>query len=415
MKAAYPTWAALRSYLTSAEGGNLTCAYQDIHYALIHYTKGKSNLNLPHVRLFRSVVWDIEKNVPVSVTPPKSEQGESLPSCALGNGYVMPFYDGVMVGQFYCTYTMRSIIHTRTYFGGGNTFYGKKTFGEMCSEAVGIQTLGSAGTSYTYILQHPENRIVTPVVAPRLVWVHTATFLESGIVESRMNMSRAVPYAPTDTASSAIILSQYKASMAPGALDQGIIIYDATTGQRYKIRTPAYTAIRKMRGNSSSLNYIWLSAWQSHYWLNYLTAFPEERSAAMALAERWKTVTSEVYTNYKNIFKARTHTMQQAPLKYKSLLYTLHELYKTMLQPIGQSVTWEECKRFMNTRDIPQMLYVLNWEIRATAAATVAATVATVATDEEDYSDMPGLISIADLLPPPSVAPVIRVDSGPVH
>lgn len=433
----HPTWARLRAYLTSVEGGSLTCAYQDIHYALVHYTKGKSNLSLPHVRAFRSVVWDIEKNVPVSVTPAKSEDGESIPNRDLENGFVMPFYDGVMVGQFFCVYTGRPLLHTRTYFGGANTFYGKKSFGEMFDEA-GATTLTEAGVSSTYILQHPENRIVTPVSAPRAILVHTATFLPTGIVESRIDLSRAVPYVRSYT--SGEVLRRYR-ELLTGPLEQGLVIYDAATGRRHKIRTPEYTTIRRLRGNNASLPFLWLSLWQSEHWMAYLRAYPEERSAATALLERWKAASSEVYSFYKNIFKAHTMTMQQAPPKYKPLLHELHQIYKTTLQPHRQSVTWEDCKRFMNGRDVPQMLYILNWDLRsdrrsatAVAANPVAATAAAAAAvaaaanpvaasnvvvlataDDTDYSDMPGLISVHELLAPPPAAAVARAESGPVY
>ena len=151
--------------------------------------------------------------------------------------------------------------------------------------------------------------------------------------------------------------------------------------------------------------------------------------------------------------------MQQVPPKYKPLLYDLHQHYKATLRPSGRSVQWEDCKRFMNERDIPQMLYILRWDRRvgtaATTANTVAATTGTAGTAatagtnpivlatyagvvaeantaantvaeaeaEDDYSDMPGLISLDTLSPeelanlphPPSVtAAVERVESAPV-
>lgn len=432
LREAYPTWPALRAYLTSAEGGSLTCAFQNLHYALLHYTKGKSNLDLPHVRLFRSVVWDIVENRPVSVTPPKSEAGESIPPPSSEPTVVMPFHDGVLIGQFLCKYTGQPLLHTRTYFGGANTFYGRKTFGEMVAEAFAVHpplpplSPLTPEVSRSYILQHPENRIVTPVFAPRLIHIHTSTYDASGLVTSQARIEGALPYAPQASEGPAQVLSRYGAALRLGTLAQGIVLYNCVTGQRYKLRTPDYTAVRLLRGNNASLDYTWLSLWQSGHIAEYLRAYPEERAEATALIERWKTTSSETFQFYKDVFKAHSLAMQQVPPKYKPLLYDLHLYYKEHLRPSGRSVTWEDCKRFMNERDIPQMLYILRWDRRVTSVPIVLATAtppsaaragAVAAIAEDDYSDMPGLISLEELAalpPPPPVAVLERVESAPV-
>jgi hypothetical protein len=77
--ATYPTWADLSQHLRSADGGNLTVyAVPNSDFAMIHYNREKSNFAVPHVRAFRSVVWNTAANRPVSVTPFKSESGEVL-------------------------------------------------------------------------------------------------------------------------------------------------------------------------------------------------------------------------------------------------------------------------------------------------------------------------------------------------
>jgi len=251
-----------------------------------------------------------------------------------------------------------------------------------------------------------------------------------------------------------------------GPFDQGLVFYNCRTGQRYKIRTNEYNLVRQLRGNNASLDYTWLSLWQRGELTSYLRVYPEERVVATALLDRWKITSSETFQFYKDVFKTHSLFMQQVPPKYKPLLYDLHQHYKATLRPSGRSVQWEDCKRFMNERDIPQMLYILRWDRRvgtaATAANTVAAsagtagTAATAGTNpivlatyaalaaeaaanvasineangfaeaaeaEDDYSDMPGLISLDTLSPeelavllppPPPAAAVERVESAPV-
>jgi hypothetical protein len=223
-----------------------------------------------------------------------------------------------------------------------------------------------------------------------------------------------------------------------------------------------------LRGNNASLDYTWLSLWQKGDLTSYLRVYPEERAAATALLDRWKMTSSETFQFYKDVFKTHSLTMQQVHPKYKPLLYDLHQHYKTNLRPAGRSVTWEDCKRFLNDRDIPQMLYILRWDRRVANTVTTSATSATSATTAtsatsatsatnpivlatyagvvaeaaaaevaaaeeaeaaaaaaaaDEYADMPGLISVHDLPPeelaallppPPTSAAVERVESAPV-
>lgn len=447
LRTAYPTWPALRAYLTSEEGGALKVAFQNEHYALIHYVKGTSRLELPHVRLFRSVVWDIVDHLPVSVTAPKSETGESFPP-STGDYVVTPFHDGVLVGAFHCKYTDQTLLHTRTYFGGGNTFYSKKTFGEMFAEAWRNDPSLAApkeGQSFTYVLQHPENRVVTPVGKPRLVHVHAANVRPDGLVDSSPVWDAALPFEARSHDTPADILGRYRTH---GPLGQGLCFLSlAAPYKRFKIRNSAYNAIRLLRGNNASLDYTWLSLWRATTLHEYLKSYPEERVGASALIQAWKTATGEVYRYYEDIFKRHTLTMAQAPPKYKPLLFQLHAQYKATRMPIA----WAACKEFMNTRDLPQMLHILRWDARMGVAGTTGATGAagtnhvlsaaeaaagggiillatsppavttaaateatTVAEDDEDYSDMPGLVSIDSLFPPPPTGAVDRAESGPV-
>jgi hypothetical protein len=112
------TWEALRAWLQSEEGGSLRVDDTSIPsspFAVIRYMKGKSDLSKPHVRAFRSVVWDTLAHRPVSVTSWKSADGESVPDTPLTTGYsIEEFADGVLIGMFWDSYNSRWRIHTRT-------------------------------------------------------------------------------------------------------------------------------------------------------------------------------------------------------------------------------------------------------------------------------------------------------------
>jgi hypothetical protein len=144
---------------------------------------------------------------------------------------------------------------------------------------------------------------------------------------------------------------------------QGIHIKDATV-RRCKLRTQEYNRVRALRGNSARLDFLWLSAWRSNSLPAYLALYPEERAASMATIAKWKLVTNAVFHMYVDVFKARSMSKAAIPPKYRPLIYGIHNKYMTELKPAGKSVDWRAVLEYMNSRDIPQMLFVINWDLR---------------------------------------------------
>lgn len=383
--AAYPTWPVLSAFLTSADGGNLRIddhSTPENPFALIRYTKDRSNLSLPHVRAFRSVVWDTLENVPVSVTAFKSHNGETLPlgegvdgDAAVPSTYnVEYFQDGVMIGMFWDKYNKMWRIHTRSMLDAQCRYFSQtKTFNVMFSEAIGekralVESGLDINTSYTWVLQHPENRIVVPVKTPRAFCVEAIAIRSNGVVVVSKVPPTAFPVpnvtipAPTWNKLRLMVADwdrRFQHTI------QGLVVKDGF--ERYKLRTPQYNIVRRRRGNSARRDYLWLTEWRSGTLPAYLDVYPEERSAANATIARWKTATNDVYHLYVSVFKARDVPKHHIPPKYRPLVYGLHNLYMNTLKPAGKSVDWKACMSYMNERDTAQMLFVINWDLRQSA------------------------------------------------
>ncbi len=368
LRSKYVTWPALSSFLTSEDGGSLRIDDNSTHenpFALIRYVKGKSNLALPHVRACRSVVWDTIENRPVSVTSFKSADGEVLPTESVENFYVEPFADGVMIGLFYDNYNTRWRIHTRSTLDANCRYYSQnKSFAQMFAEAFLPTQFDdlSKDTSYTFVLQHPANRIVVPIYGvPRVVEVDSAKIHASG------DVSFAPSKFPTVISWDAVRAQIAYLNTRFGYKVQGLVVKNNVTGERYKMRTNEYNRIRKMRGNSARRDFLWLTNWQNGTMRDYLTFFPEERAESDAVINRWKQATNTVFHLYTDVFKARSLAKTAIPPKYRPLVFGLHSMYLDTLKPNNQSVAWRTVLEYMNGRDIAQMLFVINWESRQAA------------------------------------------------
>jgi hypothetical protein len=367
LRSVYVTWPALSSYLTSEEGGSLRIDDYSTHenpFALVRYVKGKSNMSLKHVRAFRSVIWDTMENCPVSVTSFKSNDGENLPTGSVENFHIEPFLDGVMIGLFYDKHNARWRIHTRSTLDANCRYYSQnKTFNQMFAEAFhpSIYDTLDKSASYTYILQHAENRIVVPVNGPpRALCVDKAMF-EAGIV--RFVGSTAPCVISWDAVRSTLA----DLNIRFGYRVQGMVVKNNVTGERYKVRTPVYNHVRRVRGNSARRDFLWLGAWQAGTIRDYLALFPEERAESDAIINRWKQVTNAVYHIYTDVFKARSLNKTAIPPKYRPLVYGLHSMYLDTLKPANKTVDWRTALEYMNGRDTAQMLFVINWEARQAA------------------------------------------------
>ena len=145
---------------------------------------------------------------------------------------------------------------------------------------------------------------------------------------------------------------------------QGLVIKNNESGQRYKIRTPEYNRVRRLRGNSARRDYLWLQAWHEGTLQDYVALFPEEHASANHCIQRWKQITNDVYHIYTDVFKARSLQKSSIPPKYRPLVYGMHSMYLDTLKPAGKSVDWHATLEYMNNRDTAQMLFVINWELR---------------------------------------------------
>lgn len=369
----YKTWTALSAYLTSDAGGSLRVydrSTPENPFALVRYVKGKSDLSKPHVRAFRSVVWDTLENRPVSVTPFKSEDGESLPETESTAGFAVErFVDGVMIGAFFDRYADHWRIHTRSSLDANTRYYSQdKTFRQMFFQAAPPDTwlYLNKELSYTWMLQHPENRIVVPVSRP------TVTLIQAVLVQSdcAVTINSNVPThlkvqaefsTWTDVRAR---LSDWNTQFKHGA--QGLVVKELATGKRWKVRTAEYNRVRQLRGNTARRDYLWLTMWRAGNLRDYLALFPEERGPSNNLIERFKRVTSDVFHFYTDVFKARTLQKTAIPPKYRPFVYGLHSLFMETLKPAGKTVVWKTAQDYMNGRDVAQMLFVLNWDVRQT-------------------------------------------------
>jgi len=367
---AFPSWASLKTHLTSVAG--LTVK-EEGRYALVFYTE-ISNMSLPFTHAFRSVVWDTVRNLPVGVTPFKTSAWDSLGVEVYT--VIEPFVDGVPIGVFFDEDRNTWRFFTRKILDADNRFYSQtKTFATLAAEA-GLWSLlplepPTPYTSYTFMIQHPENRVVVPIGVPKAICVQIVETKPSG---SLTYQSPTTVYGVSSIAPAAAVLPHRTAEMAY-PMTRGFVYKNTTTGQQWTVEDPFYTEIRALRGDSSRLDFHWMDLYCRGSLADYLHYYPEEQEAALGLLQEWQGLGHQLYQVYGDIFFRRTRTVADIPQKFKTyvpaqeanVFFGLHNSFKAHRATTGERLTVGFVQSYLESLDVPLRLHILNWDLREAA------------------------------------------------
>lgn len=364
--AAYPTFDALKAYLDSI--GVKANTKEGDPLVMFRYNRLACDMTNPLVQAFRSVVWDSLKNVPVFVAPMKSQPLTTMPA-DFSTVVVEDFVDGVMVNLFMDPYKGTWRIATRSRLDADNKFY-KHTFMELFMTTWAQLFPGATGFSqlnpvfgYSFVMQHPLNRIVVPVQQATLVLAET-TFLGPGAVLSINPMPTTMVgprrFAVTSPQECQLLLANME--QFEGIRSQGIVVRSLLTGQRWKARTAAYSNCRKMRGNHSQLEYVWFDNIKAGTLDSYLQLYPEEAQAATVAVGAWTKVVSDIYNWYVHVFKVRDTPKEKIPAHFKGMLFDLHGQYVSRLAKQKKSLDWKEHQLIMGQQDLKRMVFLATFK-----------------------------------------------------
>jgi hypothetical protein len=342
----------LFAWLRSPEGGNLVVHDQDDPvYALIHYDKKKSDMAVAHVSACRSVIWNKVTNQLVMAGPCRSSKNTEAPA----TGFTAEeFVDGVMINMFYDTVRLEWRLATRTQMDASGNFYGKRTFGELFWETFTSSGLTREmllpGTYYTWVLQHPDERIV---VSPAYGIASIKLVQVSGPAGPEAERFFPAKYDHNTLADVTTFVTAE--GVRQGAQFQGVVLKTAD-GKRFKLRTTQYTEARKLRGNQAKRPYTWLERWAEGRLTAYLRLYPEEQCDATAVVENFKVCTQELHDLYLKVYRKKELPLGKAPQKYRKLLWDAHKA--------GKGAYFPNLKQFMNDQDTARKLWLVNYAVR---------------------------------------------------
>lgn len=359
-------------FLAGQEGGNFRVVGSDT-YRIVRYDKKSTDMTSPYAKWMRSTIWDSQSHLPMCVSPPKAEKEEHPPADSTPL-LVQDFIDGTMI-NFVVPTTGDPFVASRSQIGAGGNFYSQRSFAQLFDDAVKEHSttmpqmatqlkehFASAKNVHSYfasfVLQHPEHRVVARIQAPHLYAVSVGYVTKDGSVSveevtqnctSEFFKSLAPQQYPivgfkTESDVTAFMSSLEKTK---GWFWQGLTFKD-TQGRRWRMRNTNFMTLRSLRGSEALPLDRWLRLRSKGLVIEYLKHYSEERQTFWDFEQRIRALTNDVYNGYVEVHKAHTKKLTDYPKNISPCIFRLHAHYLEHLKPSSESVRLKDAIDLVN-------------------------------------------------------------------
>lgn len=314
------------------------------------------------------------------------------------------FIEGTMINVFFDALNNHWQIATRNTVGAEVSFYkntstnanintnananANMTFNQMFMQACvysnfNIECLNQK-YCYSFVLQHPSNRIVIPFKNPEiyLVGVYEIRQTDESIVvveDDLLEIKKSGFFSLTgikfpenyDFSTYAELIEKYASGNTPYTV-MGVVVKNTETGERTKFRNPIYEEIRHLKGNQPKLQYQYLCLRQSGKLSEYLKYYPESKREMSNFREQVHMFTDNLYKNYISCYIKKTQPLKLYPSQYRTHMFKLHEHYLNNLRAKNLYINNTEVINYVNKLHPSLLMYCLNYNTRKRAIDALA-------------------------------------------
>ena len=366
----------------------------DLEYTVLQYTRPiRDEEHGAAVGHLRSVIHRAGKIV--CVAPPRGETMERFAAHHAASTCVAEeIIEGTMVNLFYDEGDWR--LATRGTVGARNWFYrGAPTFRHMFLETAGLAGLDfdrlPKDCCYSFVLQHPENRIVSRIRVPQLYIVDRYLIDQDTRAATRLPSSDALKALLADTSirfPESWPISDFEAAriVYAGSTTKhtipGVMFRDKETGARARACNPNYEAVRQLRGNHPKEQYRYLVLRKEGRVDEYLRFYPEDREAFEAFGKQVAAFIKQLHSSY---IQARPMRGGDDAVERHLLPHVrgLHKIYLSRLREEGRKVHRGTVTDYVADLPPARLMFAINYPLRD--KPDEAATAVNVASEAADY------------------------------
>ena len=380
---------------TEAFDAQLVKREEDGALHLIKYDRSK--LKEPEygtVGKFRSIV--VRGDRILAYSPPKA-----LPKAAVVDAnrvLACEFVEGVMVNVAWDGDAGDWLFATKSVVGGANHFYNngnthaptmRDLFNDTCAQiGLSLEMLDKA-YSYSFVMRHPQCRIVLCDSAPTLTIVHiykidgdVVTIVDNSIMHPCVKRPVVYDILASDDVERAIVPAQLDAFVdavakehmgdRDGYFGPGIVFSAHCVDggyKRFKVRHAPYGEIKCLRDNNSNiwrLDYNVLRLRREGRVNEYLTHYPEDRPQYNRFYRRLVVFAQMAFEYWRQVFIFRSiHRISDLPKKFRHIVYHVQKQNRAA-RPTRARMTLDKVLGAIDAMSVAQVLYAMNFnEYRA--------------------------------------------------
>ena len=350
------------------------------HLFVLKYNKSKlTTENINSLGLFRSIIVNKEGHI-VSFAPPKSidfdifSQSNKYEDC-----YIQHFPEGTMINVFFDKELDDWQIATRSSIGAKCNFNmdSNITYRYMFLDAmnhIGLEFEDlDKNCCYSFVLQHPQNRIVVPISQPTLILTNKYK-IDNNLIFNNNSFCKTPKFStlPMHTINNKPfkesvnyngdnwkqLSDHFFSDNLPYQL-QGVMIWN-NKGQRTKIRNSNYEKVKHLKGNSPKIQYHYYYLRQNGAVGDFLKYYPEYKGEFSDFRRELHKYTTQLYQNYIKCFIKKEKPLVEFPYQFKTHMFKIHELYLNDLKLDGKFVNKQVVMNYVNTLPPPRLMHVIN-------------------------------------------------------
>jgi len=316
------------------------------------------------------------------------------------------YVEGVMINLFYDARNQGWEIATKSGVGGYYHYYPtvqnhpsfirkpvlKMTFREMFLEALGLlspTSLGFTGMewfahldkrySYSFVLQHPENKITVDVERAKIFLV--AVYQMDGmriiqipphVYESWslfLNSASRIEF-PQKHCGQYDDLAREFCSPHTNNRNPGLVFWNWSTGDRCVLENPCYNDMKRAMNMNPSLHYQYLCVSRINKVADFYRYFPLYKKQCSHMGDLENKFVGELHQIYLQVNVYKNIKLDDVSAKYHNHLEVLHKIYYLPLLGSNASkpkITKEVVRNYLHSLEPRELMYALYYERRLLA------------------------------------------------
>ena len=354
------------------------------------------------IGLYRSVIMDTKNNI-VSYAPPKSVTPEYFEKTNFDiecnfNLIANEIVEGTMINLFYNKNIESWEISTKSAIGGNYwyfrtsyqnsaTHYKQMTFREMFIEALGEKSdtdLNNAsavktfdkGYIYSFVMQHPMNHIVLNIQRPTLYLISgykvenkttIISYTSNELVDMlKLDMNGCGILIPKKVDISGKSMREINELKDSTNENVGIMLFNASNGQRTKLLNNAYSRLKDVRGNNPNLHYHYLSLFAAGKIDEFLSLFPRYKRIFYEFYQQSYEFIKDVHDAYVSYYVLKQGKTKRIPKPIFTHIYTIHSKYymPNVKSETPTIVTRDVVAKYYNEMTPKEKLYHVTYKTR---------------------------------------------------